>query len=467
MTMPYSRVSALAKYFAIGFGVAALLGATRLIFLCAPVSTDPDEGWNAVHAVLALKGGALYPHGAGLIYTNYPPLSFLLVGLLGKLTGDMIIAGRLWALFGVSCTAFWVWWIGWRLTCNRLAASGALLLFALYNVTICRSYFVMDDPQWLGQSVALVGLALLMPSARPFPADWRLGVAACLFVVAGFFKQNLVGIPLAITIWLALENRHGLMIWLLGACVSLAMAFAICGAIWGVPFFQDIFLTPRLYMVSRAGARSWHFLLDISPMLLGACYLLRFRHEDFRLRLLLLCALTTLITGIIERGGIGVSINAYFETLTVFCVLAGVVLAREISTWKWLALPFILLVPSASWQAWQDITRYPGHLAAFKAMEAQIQAQPGPVVCDDLAYCYWAGQGYRLDFFLYGQQVLTTKTDKTLRDAVANGRISAAQLTLYPSVHLDDPLSALLMQWHAKIIYRQGDQVLVGFPPRS
>jgi len=62
----------------------------------AHVPLDPNEGWNAYLAHAAVTGAPLYPQG--LMVNNYPPLSFYIVGALGTITGDPIVAGRLVSL---------------------------------------------------------------------------------------------------------------------------------------------------------------------------------------------------------------------------------------------------------------------------------------------------------------------------------------------------------------------------------
>lgn len=447
-----------------GFILVAVLASTRLAFLFAPVSTDPDEGWNAVHAALAMGGGALYPPAGGLTGTNYPPLSFLLTGLLGRVTGDMIFAGRLLALLGVVSAAVMVWQISFKLTKNRLAAHEALLLFTLYNVTLCRSYFGMDDPQWLGQAFALAGLMALLPRvSSTVPEGRRIFLAAFLFVAAGFVKQNLVGIPLAVTIWLAMESRRAFAVWLAAACAALVLGFGLCISVYGTPFIQNVFLTPRHYETSRAFLRALPFLLAMLPMLWVSFWLVRFRGEDSRLNLLLLCALTAIVTGVVERGGTGVDINAHFETLTVLCILSGLALARAPGAWKWFAIPFIALLPLVAVKSWHGIASYPARLAAFQDMERHIRVQIGPVACEDLAYCYWAGKGYTLDFFLYGQHFLATHNDSALRDAIDNDEISAAQINAQrsPRSALGDPVPQLLKQWSTGTRYNSDSRTLI------
>lgn len=448
-------------YFSLGFVLVILLGSTRLAFLLTHISTDPDEGWNAVHAVLAMGNGALYPRD-GLIGTNYPPVSFLLVGMIGKLTGDMIFAGRLVAVCGILCTAGLVWQISLKLTRARFAASAALLLFCLYNVTLCRSYLGMDDPQWLGLSFSLLGLTLLLPPAANTKPNWqRTSLAALLFVTSGFVKQNLIGIPMAVTLWLALEERQTFMVWILASCAALTLGLGLCAYAYGSPFFHNVFLVPRRYVASRAILRSLPFLFTFLPMIFASCWLLRFQKQDVRLRLLLICVPTTLITGILQRCGVGVDINAHFETLSVLCIVSGLTIARTPRTWWWFAIPFLFLVPLSVSKAWRDIASYPQRLATFQAMEAHILSKNGPVACEDLAYCYWTGKGYQLDFFLYGQRVLATRSNKALRTAITDGKISLAEIIVPYGTMTNDSLAGQMQGWSRKTIYISGNDALI------
>src|SRR5665213_2327658 len=76
--------------------LAALpLLARNILAIPAQVPLDPNEGWNAAHALAAMAGRALYPPPASLMVNNYPPLSFYIVGVLAQLTGDAVVAGRI------------------------------------------------------------------------------------------------------------------------------------------------------------------------------------------------------------------------------------------------------------------------------------------------------------------------------------------------------------------------------------
>src|SRR5260370_33126607 len=63
-----------------------------------PIEIAQNEGWNAYHADAAVGGGALYPSPDTLIVNNYPPLSFYVLGLLGRVFCDPLYVGRVLSL---------------------------------------------------------------------------------------------------------------------------------------------------------------------------------------------------------------------------------------------------------------------------------------------------------------------------------------------------------------------------------
>jgi hypothetical protein len=54
----------------------------------------PTEAWNAYFQDAAAAGRTLYPAAEDLIGNNYPPLSFYAIGYLGALLGDNLFVGR-------------------------------------------------------------------------------------------------------------------------------------------------------------------------------------------------------------------------------------------------------------------------------------------------------------------------------------------------------------------------------------
>jgi len=73
-----------------------IAGLTRIVAaLGKQIPLDPNEGWNAYHAQSAMSGGVLYPGQGSFLFNNYPPVSFYVVGTLGRVVGDQIVAGRI------------------------------------------------------------------------------------------------------------------------------------------------------------------------------------------------------------------------------------------------------------------------------------------------------------------------------------------------------------------------------------
>ena len=69
------------------------------------VEIQNNEGWNAYFADAAMGKVPLYPSPDQFITNNYPPLSFYIVGLVGRLVGDPVLAGRLLSLVAVVAIA--------------------------------------------------------------------------------------------------------------------------------------------------------------------------------------------------------------------------------------------------------------------------------------------------------------------------------------------------------------------------
>ena len=119
-----------------------------------------NEGWNAYHADAAMRGAAqLYPPTDGLIANNYPPLSYYLMGWLGRLFGDPLYVGRALSILstlGIGAAAAAV--------VRQFGGSraGALLAGFWLVATLARFfefYVGMNEPQLFGLAVMSAGFA--------------------------------------------------------------------------------------------------------------------------------------------------------------------------------------------------------------------------------------------------------------------------------------------------------------------
>ena len=379
------------------------------------VPASYDEGWNAYNAAAAIGGGMLYPPRDALITDNYPPVSFYVVGGLGRVVGDDIIAGRLIALASLVVVAGNVFLVLRTLAAPPLACGFASLLFLAYTGAFFPGYVAIDEPQWLGHALETSALVIFLKS-RGGRAGWLGLLAPALMAVAGFVKTNLVPLPLAILIWCAIYDRALLRRWLaIGIAVGVAIAVA-CYLRFGADFISDVLLQPRPYSLMRLLIAAKKHLGPLLLLIAGGVWLYLREGDKPPARLVLLWAALGGVLGLAFVGGAGVNYNAFFDLTIALCVAAGLLVAELRSGGAGLlpmtALMLLLALP--------PLTRVPGRIADFatelgKSAEqrragrediAFLKAQPGPAACEMLALCYWAGKAEQIDFFNTEQKII-------------------------------------------------------------
>ena len=395
----------------IAVALVVVLALGRLWWLPAHAPLNINEGWNAGHAARAFGAGSLYPPPDALIGNNYPPLSFFVVGLAGRIVGDTILAGRLVSLLGEIAVAAAVYLIVARLTRDaRWGAAGALL-FAGYAVTLLRTYLAMNDPQWLAQAIMAWALLLLVPRhAGDRRRPGMVVAAAALMVAGGLVKHNLVAVPVAATLWLWIADRRAFRLWVVAGMLLAGGACAALFAIWGSTVFADVLAPARSYSLLRMAAHGVPLMLFALPGLLASRPLLDAWREDRRRLLPMLLAAVAVSTAIIQRSGDGVDINATFETVFALAIAvpAGCAL-RGADAGRWIgvaALPALVLVPIAGLATARELAGRDEAIRHWQPFIARVAATPGPVACDDQALCHWAGRTSALDFFAMKQRLL-------------------------------------------------------------
>ncbi len=398
-----------------------LLGPLLTIPLHIPLNYN--EGWNAYfdQRAVGAAAGPLYPAAGSLVFNNYPPLSFCLVGAFGRFViGDMIVAGRIVATASLLASAALLG------ACVRLlggeprgslAASGLLLVF---SSTFFRDYVAMDDPQWLAHALMLGGLAVLLRgrAAGRFPAG-RLVSAALLMVAGGFVKHDLVGLPLAVTIWLALVRPRAAVVWLGAAGGFVALGLAAIAILYGQAAFSDVLEHHRVFRAGRV-IKALQRLSPLLPMTLIAGLACRRRRTGDPILFALLFAAISLATGIPQRLGEGVYYNAHFETLIALCLTTGLLVSRAFAGLRWggrtigpaalagfAVIPVLLMMPWQLTRAWRDIVDGQARVRSWQPVIARIAGSPGMAGCESLSLCLWAGKPFAIDVFNFDQSVLT------------------------------------------------------------
>lgn len=431
--------------------LSATIGPGYALFRWIP--NGYNEGWNAYWAQLAWSGGPLYPAVDSPISNNYPPLSFYIVGALGKLLGDNIFAGRLLALVSLVVIAadMYIWLRSGRLCASgRLPPSGqpsandglcpsgqfspasqfsrstaafAALLFLAAFAQYAPAYIAMNDPQLLGHAFVMTGAVLL----------WRydfsrnaLLAAALLMVFGGLIKHLLIALPLATTAWIAIYRRQRLAWWLIVSMSAVAAAIAVVYFTHGAVFFHDM-ASSRLYsrlLVQVGVGRVWQsfgFLLILSAVARPA-YVSRFSSPALREQaafVLMYLALAGVI-GALAAAGKGVDRNAFFDLLIAVClaVALGVEYLRHrptvhplLGTAIAMSCCAVFLVKAINqWPSrWQLIQQTDVREAEeLRVIESIRSLGHGATACEELSLCYWAGSAFKVDFFNYGQKLATS-----------------------------------------------------------
>ena len=377
-----------------------------------PLELWGNEGWNAYHADAAMRGTGLYPPPDGLVANNYPPLSYFLIGWLGRLFGDPLYVGRalsLLATLGIgAAAAAAVRWLG--------GSKAAALLGGFWFVATMARFFEfyvgMNEPQILG----LAAMAAAQVWFLKAHAEGRaVEPAILLMVVAGFVKHNFITVPVVCLLWLILDNwRLGLRAAIVGA-LGAAAGLALCAWLFA-PYFVADMLFPRTYHWARSFSTFGRLQFILPAMVLWAVWAWAERHSAPARFTALMIGLA-LVTCLAQKAGAGVDENAQFEL--IFATSLGIALAfdgLQRDPWRTglaphlirltvlvilivrlllstrLEFAYVLFSPQYRAQAAE-------HAAIARAEAARVAAMPGLIGCSNLVVCRMAGKPFVFDHF--------------------------------------------------------------------
>jgi hypothetical protein len=417
----------------------AILLVEPLLRINLRVPIDYNEGWNAYFSSRAW-GGSLYPVDNAFLINNYPPLSFYCTSAVGKLTGDLIIAGRWLSLASLVATGMLI-----SLIASRVAGSRALGFFAgvLFLCTFCHqdsSYVAMNDPQVFGHALATAGLAFLVLGDRS--KMWTVAISAALLLSAGLVKHNLLPLPVAITLWLFFENRRGFWGWIAASGGLLILALGACQLVYGHAFFQSVFGHHRVFRIGLLASNTNGLVVPLAALI--AIPIAGFASGDRRpvMWLLLLYVLISTAFGIFTSGGEGVDRNAFFDVIIGGSMATALTLHRaatnlkqprgrliEISLAGILILPTALALPSISLRTLY-FAREVGEIRKEAEKDVDfLKAHDGPAMCESLAVGFWANKKMEVDYFNVGQAMATGHLDSgVLTTRIQREEFSVIQL---------------------------------------
>jgi hypothetical protein len=387
-----------------------------------------NEGWNVYNAQRLLHHKLIYDDNYWRV-NNYPIGSFIIIAGVNFLTHDLLLSGRIVALTSFAAIGVLAAIAVWRFGGQRIDAvfAGGCALGFCY--LMAPAWIVVDDPQTLGEAVMLGGLVSYI--SRP-PHRRSLLRTAFLVVLGSFIKHNLVAIPLAITIDLAISSPRRLLQWL-AWCAGLTVgSLTLTQLVAGGSYIEHL-LSPRTF--TWYGVR-YHLMKYLRLFKFPLIALVLFARPVFSGERIVLAAwgAISLVSAAILSGFEGTSYNMFQDAAVFLGIAAGVMLyeLRKRLVINWDAhgrlarvglgvLPLLLAQPilARSPQA-VDRLYHIGALFEFDRQTEQaffddaryISEKVGPAICESLLLCYTAGQPFALDPFNSRQYILAGRLDQ-------------------------------------------------------
>lgn len=410
------------------------------------VTDAPNEGWNALLAADAMAGRTLYPPPGGLVVNNYPPLGFYIFGAWGALFGDTILAGRVLSLMAFLAVAAEVALIVRALGGRWPEAIFAAVLFVATLAKSANEHVAMLDGQLLAHAIMTGALLIMVGRRRP----GAVAGAAVLVVLALGIKHNLIAVPLAVTLWLWRTDRRALAVWVVvGAAAAVALAAAFF-SLYGEDMVSNL-LAPRVYSLWRTVALLPRLQTVVVALAVWGVFAWGGSRgiggRDAATALITLLIGFGLLSCIVQRSGEGVMNNAMFELIIAAAIAVGHALPRLSQTrlahrfgaGRVAAVAVAALCLRVALIPYPEMVRLATdpdfrhelvqHQAATAADIAFLRTVPGPVLCEALALCYWAGKGLEYVAFNVDQAIQTGALDPSAPAArLARGDLAAVQL---------------------------------------
>ena len=414
----------------------ALLSLAAAYFLAWPIWRAQflieiwwTEGWNGYFQDAAAAGLPIYPAADSLVGNNYPPLSFYAIGLVGKALGiDNLFVGRVVSLVALVSVAIEIFF------CVRILAggrAGAAIGAVWYLAIMARNssiYVGTNDPQLAGEAIMGAALAWFLSRSR---AGESPTPALLLMVVAGFWKHNIIAIPVTAISWLFIgRSRHAFRATIISGAACM-IGIAACVVVFGSAFLPNL-LANRQYALSNLIGNIGHLQWSALALLIWAGWAFSDRQSKAA-RFTALHIGFGLSSCILQWFGHGVGGNAEFDFILALGIGVGVAFTRIETTWfakrigadrtrdVMIAALLLRLIASDRQESALLVLSSDFRSSIYASQHnvlsesARVAAMPGDVACLAKVVCRHAGKRFVVDEF-------------KVQELVATGRATAAEV---------------------------------------
>jgi Dolichyl-phosphate-mannose-protein mannosyltransferase len=436
----------------VAFGVQIIL---LLVFAWGPISRigvryslGYNEGNAAYFTRQTMTGPGVYSAPPQYVFTDYPPLSYHVVGNLAKLSGNYVATGRWVSLFAYLAIGVLAGLIVRELSGSMRAGVYAALCWLIWLAAFDPTRIGYNDPHLLAISIGMAGLYCYVRAGES--TRWLIA-SAVLFSLSLFTKHSLLAFPAAVAIDLYLTSRKRLGLWL-GAAAALCVVLLGLTLVVDGPYFFSHLMFPRSFGFDSLWPMVMIYgLMFQVPFVAALIWALRHTASGRDQFLVWAFCLANVIGTCIVFGS-GAGINHFFDAVLAMVMIAGVglpVLLRvsEGTRFPQAALAVLLIVPFFI----GPMLNIPRRLDEAKATEALrtqregaftavvdfLKKQPGPALCEEPLFCFEAGKPKVFDAFNAAELIKTGQlSESTLLQMLDSRQFGAIELD-WPS---SDPI---------------------------
>jgi hypothetical protein len=414
----------------------------------AHLEVSYNEGWNSYQSRMALRGIPLYGSPPKFTIMNYPPLSFHIIGFIGRFASNLTAVGRWASVASIAGIALLIGALVRRFTSDWRAGAYAAMSYVIWLGVYTPDRIGMNDPHLLGALFSTLGLYLYV---RQPQSTTSLGWSAVVFSIGFFIKHNLIGLPAAVGAHLLLTSPRRFAVWaaMLAAAVAACVLFAV--GVDGTYFWSHL-LVPRFYSFHSAWFNiAWYLIVFQIPLATAIVWSL-YNATSASRSVLVIAAVFANMLALVFSGGDGVYRNVFFDSIILLAIISAITLSdlagaldkkrlSGITFTLLLLLPFagaLAVLPQELSAAWTARQKIPHLEKEFAGAVEFLRNRPGPALCENLLLCYEAGKPFLYDSFFVDDHVRLGR----IRQAEVLGMIETLQFrTIEIELRAGQPLA--------------------------